>query len=355
MAEKPDRESKTEQPTEKRVRDSADEGNVAFSREIPTSAAIIVFSAYFAYYGREFVTGQGIFLRDVVENALARPDLAPVDAIALVRALSFGIFILLAPLFGLLVVSAIAASLAQNDPRMVLKRITPQASRISLSQGWQRLFSSRAVVEFLKSLAKLGGAMLLVVALMHRALDDIVSTMFQSPEAMAMTLSGVLARLFFAVSVAAIVIAALDFAWVRYSWWRDLHMSRQEVKDEMKQSEGDPLVKARLRSLGRDRVRRRMMKAVPTATLVVANPTHIAVALRYDRERDAAPVVVAMGADLIALRIRAIAEENGVPVFERIDLARALYKSVKVDQIIPPQFYTALAELIRIIYNASGR
>jgi flagellar biosynthesis protein FlhB len=128
-------------------------------------------------------------------------------------------------------------------------------------------------------------------------------------------------------------------------------MSRHELKEEFKQSEGDPIVKSRLRSIGRDRARSRMMQAVPTATLIIANPTHFAVALRYDRERDAAPIVVAKGADLIALRIRALAEDSGVPIFERVELARALYKVVRVDQIIPMQFYKALAELIRAVYD----
>jgi len=126
-------------------------------------------------------------------------------------------------------------------------------------------------------------------------------------------------------------------------------MTKQEVKDELKQSEGDPLVKARLRSLGRDRARRRMINAVPTATLIVANPTHFSVALRYRPHEEAAPIVVAKGQDLIALKIREIATANSIPVFEDVQLARALYKQVNVDQMIAPDFYKAVAELIRVI------
>ena len=126
-------------------------------------------------------------------------------------------------------------------------------------------------------------------------------------------------------------------------------MTRQEVKDELKQSEGDPLVKSRLRSLGRDRARRRMINTVPTATLIVANPTHFSVALRYKPDQDAAPVVVAKGQDLIALKIREIAAQHSIPIFEDVPLARALYKQVNVDQMIAPEFYKAVAELIRVI------
>lgn len=127
-------------------------------------------------------------------------------------------------------------------------------------------------------------------------------------------------------------------------------MTRQEIKDEQKQLEGDPIVKARLRSLARDRARQRMMAAVPKATLVIANPTHYAIAMRYQRDRDPAPVVVAKGQDLIAIRIREIATEHGVPVFEEPALARSMYRQVSVDSLIPPEFYKAVAELVRRVY-----
>ncbi|MEQ9248234.1 MAG: EscU/YscU/HrcU family type III secretion system export apparatus switch protein, partial [Nitratireductor sp.] len=143
--------------------------------------------------------------------------------------------------------------------------------------------------------------------------------------------------------------------WSRHQWRVDLRMTRQEVKDEHKQTEGDPIVKARLRSLARDRARQRMMSAVPQATLVIANPTHFAIALRYRRDEDAAPVVVAKGQDLIALRIREIATEHNIPVFEEPVLARSMYKQVSVDNLIPSQFYKAVAELIRRIYRTGER
>jgi len=156
-------------------------------------------------------------------------------------------------------------------------------------------------------------------------------------------------RLLAANVLAITAIAAFDLAWSRIHWRQELRMTRQEVKDELKQSEGDPLVKSRLRSLGRDRARRRMINTVPTATLIVANPTHFSVALRYKPDQDAAPIVVAKGQDLIALKIREIAAQHSIPIFEDVPLARALYKQVNVDQMIAPEFYKAVAELIRVI------
>ena len=147
------------------------------------------------------------------------------------------------------------------------------------------------------------------------------------------------------------VIAAFDFVWSRFHWRQELRMTRQEVKDEMKQSEGDPIVKGRLRSLARDRARRRMMTAVPRATLIIANPTHFSIALRYVREENSAPVVLAKGQDLVALKIREIAAAHNIPVFEDVALARSMYKQVSVDSVIPAQFYQAVAELVRIVYG----
>jgi flagellar biosynthetic protein FlhB len=150
-------------------------------------------------------------------------------------------------------------------------------------------------------------------------------------------------------------IAAADFIWQRFHWKQDLRMTRQEVKDELKQSEGDPIVKSRIRSVARDRARRRMMAAVPRATLIIANPTHYAIALKYVREEDSAPLVLAKGQDLVALKIRELAEANGIPVFEDVALARSMYKQVSVDSVIPQQFYQAVAELVRIVYSNKAR
>jgi len=158
-------------------------------------------------------------------------------------------------------------------------------------------------------------------------------------------------RLVSAIAIATIVLVAADLLWARFKWHSDLKMTKQEVKEEYKQMEGDPMVKARMRSLARDRARNRMMGAVPRATLVIANPTHLAIALKYVRDEDAAPMVLAKGQDLVALKIREIAEANGIPVFEDVALARSMYKQVSVDSMIPAQFYQAVAELVRIVYG----
>jgi flagellar biosynthetic protein FlhB len=253
------------------------------------------------------------------------------------------------PVFIIIPLAGIAASAFQNVPRFVGERIRPQASRISPLKGWQRIFGRAGQVEFLKSLAKFLAASVIVFVVFFSGNSLFTDAVASDPSALPEFLRENMVRLLVANVLAITAIAGFDLAWSRIHWRQELRMTRQEVKDELKQSEGDPLVKSRLRSLGRDRARRRMINTVPTATLIVANPTHFSVALRYKPEQDAAPVVVAKGQDLIALKIREIAAQHSIPIFEDVPLARALYKQVNVDQMIAPEFYKAVAELIRVI------
>jgi flagellar biosynthetic protein FlhB len=259
------------------------------------------------------------------------------------------------PLFLALIVAAIAGSAAQNTPRFVGERIKPQMSRISLIKGWERLFSAKGFATFLNALAKLIFASLLVAIILHDLIPLMLQGMNMESTGFLVILRNTMLKVFGAIIFAMTLIAVADWFWTRSQWKTDLRMTKQEVKDEIKQSQGDPLVKARLRSIAQDRARRRMMNAVPTASLVIANPTHLSIALRYDASKDPAPVVVAKGQDLIALRIRELAEANGVPVFQNVELARAMYKHVSLDQIIPPEFFKAVAELISIIRRRSQK
>lgn len=349
--ENQDKESKTEAPTEKRIKDSLDEGKVPVSRDVAGAATLLALYAVYVIGGEDIAQWLSVQMTMMVDSSIGAIPLSNRDFGVLLARIGVMFASLLGPLLLALMLAALVAAAAQNEPRFIIKRITPQYSRISLSEGWKRLFSAKSFVEFLKSCAKIGGAMLVVTAAMLPIFKNVMTTMHQAPMASLLSISAMVASLLAWVAAVAALIAAADFAWQRYAWWSDMKMSRQELKDEHKQAEGDPVIKGRMRSISRDRVRSRMMRAVPSATMVVANPTHFAVALRYDQEKDAAPVVVAKGADLLALRIRALAEENSVPVFERVELARALYKSVKVDQILPVQFYKAIAELVRAVYD----
>ena len=248
-------------------------------------------------------------------------------------------------------VAGVVASVLQNSPRFVLERIRPQMSRISLSSGWSRLFGVQGFAEFIKSLGKLCFVIAVLAFTVSEAQHRLLSGMITNPVAFGLVIRDVAINVLVSITLVMVMIAGADLVWSRFQWRQDLKMSRQEVKDEFKQSDGDPIIKARMRSLARDRARNRMMGAVPRATLVIANPTHFAIALKYVRDEDAAPMVLAKGQDLVALKIREIAEATGIPVFEDVALARSMYKQVSVDSMIPAQFYQAVAELVRIVYG----
>jgi flagellar biosynthesis protein FlhB len=354
MAEEPDKDSKTEEPTEKKIRDAMDKGNIPFSREVPIFGSALAILVYFVFFlpsgaGRLTTSLSDIFGKPE-ELSLATGQ----DAIFLFNHLFWEAGALLLPAFVLMMGFGIAASIFQNVPRPVVDRIQPKVSRISLKKGFERIYSLKGMVEFAKSMFKIVVVSAIIGFAMVGDFYGTLQAMFADPTAIMAMMTAMAGKIIIIILIATALIALVDVLWTRFHWHSELRMSRQELKDEFKQSEGDPIVKSRQRSLARDRARKRMIAAVPRATLVITNPTHYAVALRYVREEGGAPVVVAKGQDLIALRIRAIAEENDIPVFEEPPLARSMFAQVSVDSVIPTAFYRAVAELIHQIYNTKS-
>lgn len=350
MSESADKESKTEDATEKKIRDTVEKGKLPHSKEttiLCSFVAILIFAVFFA---TDTIRDLGVFLALFLEKPDAWPLTTDNDVVILSRLVVMEIGKALASLLILLVVAGVGASVFQNLPQFVGERIRPQASRISIAKGWQRMFGVQGFVEFLKSLGKLGFSVLVLAFVLSDAHRQFLSGMLMQTTAFGVVIRDMAVDILVSIALVMGLIAAVDLVWSRFHWRQELRMTKQEVKDEMKQSEGDPIVKMRLRSLARDRARQRMISAVPRATLIIANPTHFSIALRYIRDEDAAPVVLAKGQDLVALKIREIAEANGIPVFEDVALARSMYKQVSVDSVIPSQFYQAVAELIRVVY-----
>jgi len=350
-----DKESKTEEATEKKVRDEMERGHVPVSREVSLlfsfTALLLITSFVLRNNTVALVTAlQGFF--DQIGGMKLNDGF---DATAIVGVLVMPVATFAIPVFIIICVSGIIASLIQNPFQVTLQRIIPDFAKLSPISGMSRMFGSQGRVEFLKSLFKFLTVGFVVVLMLRSQRDNIVTAMFLEPEAIPDMILGFTLRILAAISIAMTVLTAADWFWTRFHWRTQLRMSKQDIKDEVKQQEGDPLVKSRLRSIALDRSRKRMIAAVPRATLVVANPTHYAIALRYVREEGGAPVVLAKGQDLIALKIREIAEQNDVPVIEDKALARSMFKSVEVDQPIPPVFYKAVAELIHFLYAQDKR
>ncbi len=350
MSDQPETDSKTEEATEKRRQEALEREGGPFSREVGPAAILMAVAFFLVTAAPGLVSRTARALAIFIEDPGAWHIDNGADAILLLNAAGSAVSALLIPFAGIAFVAAIATSALQSMPRFIPSRITPDLSRISLGAGFGRLFSSQSLVEFVKGLAKTG----LVGAAAFWGLGGLATGFYAlhaGPEAVPELIGKLSSRVIFVSAILASVIAAADVFHARRAWHRKLRMSKQEIKEELKQAEGDPILKARVRAIARARIRRRMMQNVPNATLVVANPTHYAVALRYVRGEDAAPKVLAKGQDAIALRIRQIAEQHNIPVVEDKALAKSLFDSTDPGQLIPPEFYKAVAEII--IYLSS--
>jgi flagellar biosynthetic protein FlhB len=349
MAEEQDKESQTEEATEKKLSDAIERGVVPVSREVSLLASLSCLLIVMVFVLRESAARLVATLVHFIDDPGGWRLTQGADAIALGKLLLLNAFGFLAPIFALFIVGGVIASIAQNPPRFVLDRIQPDFSRISIRSGLGRVFGPRGWTEFLKSVLKFGAVCAIVAIVLSAQKLLIFNAMFYEVDDLPERILNFGVRIVSATVVATLVVAAADVVWARIHWRRGQRMSHHEIKEEIKQMEGDRLLKARLRSIRLDRTRKRMLLAVPKATMVVVNPTHYAVALRYVRGEGGAPLVVAKGLDLIALRIREIAEQHNIPLVEDKPLARSLYDAVKVDTQIPPEFYRAIAELVHLI------
>lgn len=353
MSDTDDKDSKTEAPSDKKIREAVEKGNIPFSREAPLFASILGILLVLAFATR----GTTKSLTEKLSLFVNRPQdfrlESGADASALIHAVALEVGQFLIPTIIILTACSLSASILQNIPALVTERIRPQWNRISPSSGFKRIFGRQGLVEFSKSLFKFGTMTIVSVLLLKSEQYKVLNAMITDPSLLPELMLTMAMRLVSAIAIATIVLVAADLLWARFKWHSDLKMTKQEVKEEYKQVEGDPMVKARMRSLAQDRSRKRMLAAVPKATFVIANPTHFAIAMRYERSEASAPIVVAKGKDLIALKIREIAEKSGIPVIEDKPLARSMYDHVEVDRMIPPDFYKAVAQILFHILTRS--
>ncbi len=353
MADETDKDSKTEDATEKRIRDALDKGQTPTSREPAYAVSLVAIAAAIAFLAPAMADA---FSRTLVPF-LSRPEDFPLenapDAIrVLSQALVSGGSVVLgitAMLFG----AGVVASFVQGQPRLVWDRIIPDKTRISPGSGLKRILGWQGAFELFKGVIKIGAVTGAAYIVLRGSAGRLSGAVFLEPSALPHAVQRLIVSLALFTAAAIALLAGVDVVWSRRKWQRDLRMSKQEIKNEAKESEGDVALKNRLRSAARARIRKRMMANVPRATLVVVNPTHYAVALRYVRQEGGAPVVLAKGKDLIALKIRDVAEAQGITIFEDQRLARSLHDGVEVGQTIPPEFYKAVAEIIIFLSSRS--
>jgi flagellar biosynthetic protein FlhB len=344
-----DDSQKTEDPTGRKVQDARDSGQVAKSQEVNNLLMILALTISVLMFG-------GSMARDVVNMSLPfieTPDMVPTD-IGHLTTMGWKLLGLIlvagaAPLV-LSLLAAFGAGYLQFGLLFSSDGLMPSLEKISPMAGLKRIFSTRSLADFLKGLLKIAIVGGIVYAVITPSVGDLHKLIGMEINQLLGVIVDLMDRLLFTVFAAMVVITCFDVFYQRYEHIKGLRMSRQEIKDEMRESEGDPMVKGRLRQLRMERARKRMMAEVPKADVVVTNPTHYAVALKYDAQMSS-PKVVAKGVDKVAQKIREIAKENDVPVVENPPLARGLYASVEIDQEVPQEFYKAVAEVIGYIYK----
>ena len=336
---------RTEQPTAKRLEQAREQGQVPRSADLGAAAVLLIAAAGLKLLGG-WCGGQ---LHALMRSGLSLPRERALDESAALGAFGASALHALyacAPLFGLTVLAALAAPIALGGRGFHFQALAPDFSRLSPGAGFARMFSANGAVELAKAFAKFL-LLALVAALVLRRQSGAILALSAEPVpaaiAHAASIAGV-ALLALAATLA--LIAAVDVPWQRWRYTQNLRMTREQIREEMKDTEGAPEIKGRIRRIQHERARRRMMREVPKADVVVVNPTHFAVALRYDEQRMRAPVVVAKGQDLIAARIREIAEEHRVPIFEAPPLARALHRHVDLGGEIPAALYVAVAQVL---------
>lgn len=348
-----DEDQKTESPTERRLEQAREKGQVPVSREIINwffiLASSVIMLGILPYMAKS--------LMGIMKPFLSVPDQMILDHDSL-KKMGLHLFTNIAPIVGVplvfIFVVLIIVGFMQVGKSLSLTSLKPKMNRLSPKQGIKKIFSKNAVVEFLKTVFKTCILFIAAFLLFRGHAEEIKNWTGLNLRQMFNAFEGLLFKLFMMILVILFFLALLDYLYQRYQHTKGLRMTKQEVKEEYKDIEGDPMIKQRIRRLRMERSRNRMMQDVPTATVVVTNPTHYSVALTWDPDTMDAPKVVAKGQDFVALKIREVAKENNVPIIENPPVARALFKDVEISQDIPSEHYKAVADIIRLVMKLKG-
>src|ERR1700678_1479420 len=353
MAEDNDDSQQTEQPTQKRLEQAREAGDVVKSTEVTAFVLLAGGALAIAMFGKSLAVG----IAEILTQFIQEPDQMAVDGAglaSLMRGVLLHLAIVLAPFMGVMLTAAVAGHVLQSKPAFNLEKLMPNFSKLSFLSGFSRIFGVEGWITLLKGLIKLAIVGMAIWTQLWPERGILEGVPHHSPQSGMPDMSHLLFKVLIAALSALLVIAGLDYFFQYTRFMKRNRMSRHEIKEEFRQNEGDPVIKAKVRQIRQERARKRMMAAVPDATVVITNPTHFAVALKYESGKTAAPVCVAKGVDALALRIRAVAEEHEVPVIENPPLARALYATVELDEAIPAEHYKAVAQVIGYVMRLNG-
>lgn len=354
MSDEQDESSKTEDPTPKRLEESRRKGQVAMSREL--NSWLMLFTATLLIMSMSGPMMREIMgvMRIYLEQAHVLPGAPGGFSIVLGDVLIEILKIMALPLM-LLMAAAFLGPFLQIGPLFSTEVIKMDISKISIVKGYSRLFSMRAIMEFLKGILKISLVGVVGTILIMPFFAGIEHMVGLPMPLMLDEMKTLVIRMMAGTLIAFLMVAIADVVYQRMEYMKKLRMTKQELKDEYRQSEGDPMVKAKLRQLRAEKARQRMMANVPKADVVITNPTHFAVALKYDPDTMEAPLCLAKGVDDLALRIRTLAKESDVTVYQNPPLARVLYDTVEIDEAIPPEHYKAVAQVISFVFKQKGK
>ncbi len=348
--EEQDETQKTEDPTSKRLADARKKGQVPLSKEVNNWMMLFAGTVLMTALAGQLFGGIFEVLMAYLERAASFPQGAGGVEIALGGGLIEVFKICAMPLIGLMLVS-FCSPLVQIGPLWAPESIKPALSKVSPMAGFKRLFSMRSIMEFAKGLLKIAIISAVGVIILQPYFNQFEHMVGLPIPSLMNELKILFVRTMVGVLIALLIIAVIDLVYQRYEHNKKMRMTKQEVKDEHKQSEGDPHVKARLRQLRSERGRKRMMQNVPQADVIITNPTHYSIALKYDPQSMEAPICLAKGVDEVALRIRELAKEHNIVLYENKPLARTLFATVEIDEAIPTEHYKAVAEVISYVFK----
>jgi len=346
-------QERTEQATPRRRQKAREEGKVARSQEL-NSAAILLLGAATLYFTGPLLAEQIEQMMSYIFTEAPNMDINVNTLVAFFSQRILTFFLILTPVFAILIAIAYGINILQVGFLFTSKPLEPKLDKLNIINGFKRVISIRSLFELFRDVTKIS----LIGFVGYKAISMNLDTYFLLADNTVAHFAGAMGGLalmtVLKIGAAMMILALLDYAYQRYDFSKNIRMSKQEIRDEMKDTEGSPQIKSRIRQIQRDMSRRRMMQEIPTADVVVTNPTHIAVALKYDSDQMDAPMVVAKGERLLAEKIKKIAAEAGVPVVENKPLARALNKMCEVGAYVPAKLYRAVAEVLAYVYRLKG-
>ena len=346
-----DKHSRTEAPTPNKRKKEREKGNVSRSMDVNSVVVLITGILVIKYMGKDLLNGILQFMTEIY-TSLVTTHLTTESVIQYSRNGILHFLGVLSPILVVIMIMGLASNFGQVGFMYSKKAIIPKFSKISPLKGVKRIFSAKSIVELVKGILKIAIIAIIAYNVIKNHVNEYYSISILTPSAILSFIAGVLFELSIKIAIVLIFLAAADYAWQKHDYEKNIKMTKQEVKEEQRQTRGNPEVKSRIKMLQRQLSRTRMMNAVPDATVIVTNPTHIAVALRYvPNEPSDAPRVIAKGQRKTAERIKSLAKEHNVPVIEDRPLAQTLFQTLEIGMEIPPIFYQAVAEILAKVYK----